>query len=181
MGSTAYIEQHLAHRPVDPKLGPLDYFAEWPGTFPIEKKPGYDDLKAYFNLDNGVGKIRGIYAENNVGAIALLKKWLAPFDSMGASTVAASKTGGTDHEYMQAVGLPGFQFIQDPLDYGGVTHHSSVDTLDHAPPDDVRQAATILAAMLWQAANDDKVLPRPPLPTAPSKSNPFKVEDPDKE
>src|SRR4029079_19320001 len=104
MGSTAYIEQHLAHRPVDPKLGPLDYFAEWPGTFPIEKKPGYDDLKAYFNLDNGVGKIRGIYAENNVGAIALLKKWLAAFDSMGASTVAASKTGGTDHEYMQAVG-----------------------------------------------------------------------------
>jgi hypothetical protein len=95
--------------------------------------------------------------------------------------VVASKTGGTDHEYMQAVGLPGFQFIQDPLDYGTVTHHSSVDTLDHAPPDDVRQAATILAAMLWQAANDDEVLPRPPLPTAPSKSNPFKVEDPDKE
>jgi hypothetical protein len=181
MGSTAYIEQHLAHRPVDPKLGPLDYFAEWPGTFPIEKKPGYDELKAYFNLDNGAGKIRGIYAENNVGAVPLLKKWLAPFDSMGAGTVVASKTGGTDHEYMQAIGLPGFQFIQDPLDYGTVTHHSSVDTLDHAPPDDVRQAATILAAMLWQAANDDKVLPRPPLPTAPSKSNPFKVEDPDKE
>jgi hypothetical protein len=181
MGSTAYIEQHLAHRPVDPKLGPLDYFAEWPATFPIEKKPGYDDLKAYFNLDNGAGKIRGIYAENNVGATSLLKKWLAPFDSMGAEKVVASKTGGTDHEYMQAIGLPGFQFIQDPLDYGTVTHHSSVDTLDHAPPDDVRQAATILAAMLWQAANDDKVLPRPPLPTAPSKSNPFKVEDPDKE
>ncbi|HEX2803176.1 MAG TPA: M20/M25/M40 family metallo-hydrolase [Sphingomicrobium sp.] len=180
MGSTAYIEQHLAHRPVDPGLGPLDYFAEWPGAFPIEKKPGYDQLKAYFNLDNGAGKIRGIYAENNIAAIPLLKKWLSPFDSMGASAVVTSKTGGTDHEYMQAVGLPGFQFIQDPLDYGGVTHHSSVDTLDHAPPDDVRQAATILAAMLWQAANSDEVLPRPPLPTAPSKSDPFKVEDPDK-
>jgi hypothetical protein len=180
MGSTAYIEQHMAHRPVDPSLGPLDYFAEWPGAFPIQKKPGYDQLKAYFNLDNGAGKIRGIYAENNVGAIPLLRKWLSPFDSMGADTVVASKTGGTDHEYMQAVGLPGFQFIQDPLDYGGVTHHSNADALDHAPPDDVRQAATVLAAMLWQAANDDEVLPRPPLPTAPSKSNPFKVEDPDK-
>jgi hypothetical protein len=181
MGSTAYIEQHLAHRPVDPALGPLDNFAQWPGAFPIEKKPGYDELKAYFNLDNGAGKIRGIYAENNVGAIPLLEKWLAPFASMGAGTVVASRTGGTDHQYMQTVGLPGFQFIQDPLDYSRVTHHTSADTVDHIPPDDIRQAATIMAAMLWQAANADAVLPRPPLPTEPSKSNPFKVEDPDKE
>ncbi|HTM94740.1 MAG TPA: M20/M25/M40 family metallo-hydrolase [Croceibacterium sp.] len=181
MGSTAYIEQHLAHRPVDPKLGPLDYFAEWPGTFPIEKKPGYDELKAYFNLDNGAGKIRGIYAENNVGAIPTLQKWLAPFATMGAGTVVASRTGGTDHEYMQTIGLPGFQFIQDPLDYGRLTHHSNVDTLDHVPPDDIRQAATIMAAMLWQAANAEAVLPRPPLPTEPAKSDPFKIKDPDKE
>ena len=95
--------------------------------------------------------------------------------------MVASRTGGTDHEYMQAVGLPGFQFIQDPLDYGSRVHHSNIDTLDHAPPDDVRQSATVLAAMLWQAANSSEVLPRPPLPTSPSKSNPFKVEDPDKE
>jgi Zn-dependent M28 family amino/carboxypeptidase len=180
MGSTAYIEQHLAHRPVAPNLSPLDNFAQWPGAFPIEKKPGYDELKAYFNLDNGAGKIRGIYAENNVGAIPLLEKWLAPFASMGAGTVVASRTGGTDHQYMQTVGLPGFQFIQDPLDYSRVTHHTSADTVDHIPPDDIRQAATIMAAMLWQAANADAVLPRPPLPTEPSKSNPFKIEDPDK-
>jgi hypothetical protein len=181
LGSIAYIEKHLATRPVDANAVGLDRFAQWTAAFPIAKGPEYDQLKAYFNLDNGAGKIRGIYAENNIAAEPLLKKWLAPFDSMGAGTVVASRTTGTDHEYMQAVGLPGFQFIQDPLDYGTRVHHSSIDTLDHAPPDDVRQAATILAAMLWQAANDDEVLPRPPLPTAPSTSNPFKIEDPDEE
>jgi hypothetical protein len=181
LGSIAYIEKHLATRGADPKLYGLEKMAKWTTTFPIAKGPEYDQLKAYFNLDNGAGKIRGIYAENNVAAEPLLKKWIGPFADMGAGAVVASRTGGTDHEYMQAVGLPGFEFIQDPLDYSTRVHHSSIDTLDHAPPDDVRQAATILAAMLWQAANDDKVLPRPPLPTAPSKSNPFKVEDPDKE
>jgi hypothetical protein len=181
LGSIAYIEKRLATRPMDKDLSGLDRFAQWTTRFPIAKGPEYDQLKAYFNLDNGAGKIRGIYAENNVAAEPLLKKWLAPFASMGAGTVVASRTTGTDHEYMQAVGLPGFQFIQDPLDYGTRVHHSSIDTLDHAPPDDVRQAATVLAAMLWQAANDDEVLPRPPLPTQPSKSNPFKVQDPDKE
>jgi hypothetical protein len=181
LGSIAYIEKHLATRGADPKLYGLEKMAKWTTTFPIAKGPEYDQLKAYFNLDNGAGKIRGIYAENNVAAEPLLKKWIGPFADMGAGAVVASRTGGTDHEYMQAVGLPGFEFIQDPLDYSTRVHHSSIDTLDHAPPDDVRQAATILAAMLWQAANDDKVLPRPPLPTAPSKSNPFKVEDPDKQ
>lgn len=180
MGSTAYIDQHLASRPLPAGLSPLEYFAQWPGTYPITRKPGYDELKAYFNLDNGAGRIRGIYAENNVGAVPLLRKWLAPFASMGATAVVMDRTGGTDHQYMQTIGLPGFQFVQDPLDYGTRTHHSSVDTLDHAIPDDVRQSATILAAMLWQAANSDEVLPRPPLPTEPSKSNPFKVQDPDK-
>lgn len=181
MGSTAYIEQHLAHRPVDPALGPLDHFAQWPGAFPIEKKPGYDELKAYFNLDNGAGRIRGIYAENNVGAIPTLRKWLAPFAAMGASTVATKRTRGTDHEYMQTIGVPGFQFIQDPLSYSRLTHHSDIDTLDYVPADDIRQASTIMAAMLWQAANSDTELPRPPLPTEPTKSDPFKVEDPDKQ
>jgi hypothetical protein len=181
LGSIAYIEKHLATRGADPKLYGLEKMAKWTTTFPIAKGPEYDQLKAYFNLDNGAGKIRGIYAENNVAAEPLLKKWIGPFADMGAGAVVASRTGGTDHEYMQAVGLPGFEFIQDPLDYSTRVHHSSNDTHDHAPPADVRQAATILAAMLWQAANDDKVLPRPPLPTAPSKSNPFKVEDPDKQ
>jgi len=180
MGSTAYVEKYLAERPLDPSLDSMQHFARWTGAFPIHKKPGYDDLKAYFNLDNGAGRIRGIYAENNIGAVPLLSKWLSPFASMDATTVAMKRTGGTDHELMQSIGLPGFQFIQDPLDYGSRTHHSNIDTLDHAPVDDVRVNATILAAMLWQAANSDEELPRPPLPTAPSKSDPFAVEDPDK-
>lgn len=181
LGSIAYIEKHLATRPVDTSLYGAARFAEWATKFPITKGPDYDQLKAYFNLDNGAGKIRGVYAEDNVAAAPMLRKWLAPFASLGAGTVVMRRTGGTDHEYMQAVGLPAFEFIQDPLDYGSRVHHSSIDTLDHAPPDDVRQAATVLAAMLWQAANSDAVLARPPLPTQPSKSNPFKVEDPNKE
>ena len=181
LGSIAYIEKHLATRPTDKSLYGLDRLAKWATRFPINRGPEYDQLKAYFNLDNGAGKIRGIYAEDNIAAQPLLEKWLKPFASMGAGTVVASRTDGTDHQYMQAVGLPGFQFIQDPLDYDTRVHHSSIDTLDHAPPDDVRQAATILAAMLWQAANDDETLPRPPPPTQPSKANPFKVEDPDKQ
>ena len=132
LGSIAYVEKHLATRPVDRNAYGLDRFAQWTTQFPITKGPEYDQLKAYFNLDNGAGKIRGIYAENNIAAEPLLRKWLAPFDSMGAGTVVASRTGGTDHEYMQAVGLPGFQFIQDPMDYGSRVHHSNIDTLDHS-------------------------------------------------
>lgn len=179
LGSLAYIESHLATRPVDQSLSGLARYFSWRESYPITPKPGYRELKAYFNLDNGGGKIRGIYAEDNISAMPILKRWIAPFSSMGANSVVTGRTGGTDHVFMQAIGLPGFQFIQDPLDYSSVTHHSSADTLDHMRPDDLRQAATIMAAMLWQAANSDVELPRPPLPTEPSKSDPFKVTDPD--
>lgn len=178
LGSKAYIEQHLATRPVDPKLKGVDSYAAWRNAYPITTKPGYADLKAYFNMDNGSGKFRGIYAEGNVGAAALLRDWLAPFNSMGADKVVMSKTGGTDHVYLQAIGLPGYQFIQDPLDYDTRVHHSSLDTLDHMRPDDMRQASVILAGMLLQAATSDKELPRSPLPTKPDATDPFKVQDP---
>lgn len=179
LGSRAYIEQHLASRPVDPKLTGLAAYAAWSQAWPITPKPGHGDLKAYFNLDNGSGKIRGIYAENNLAAQPMLKKWLAPFAAMGADKVVTSKTGGTDHVYLQQIGLPGYQFIQDPLDYSTRVHHSSLDTVDHLRGDDLRQAATIMAAMLLQAANSDRDLPRPPLPSKPAPSDPFKVVDPD--
>ncbi|MGH6786374.1 MAG: M20/M25/M40 family metallo-hydrolase, partial [Novosphingobium sp.] len=97
----------------------------------------------------------------------------------GAGKVVAAKTGGTDHVFLQAIGLPGYQFIQDPLDYSTRTHHSSIDTLDHARGDDLRQAATVMAGMLLQAAMSEKELPRSPLPTQPSATDPFKVADPD--
>jgi len=124
--------------------------------------------------------VRGIYAENNVAAAPTLRKWLAPFGSLGAEAVVMSKTDGTDHVFMQSVGLPAYQFIQDPLDYGSRVHHSNLDTVDHLRGDDLRQAATVLAGMLLQAANSAQELPRPPLPTLPRPTDPFKVPDPDK-
>jgi len=179
LGSRAYIERYLATRPVDPKLTGIAAYSAWSQAWPIKPKPGYAELKAYFNLDNGGGKVRGIYAENNIAAESMLKKWLSPFDGMGASRVVTSKTGGTDHVYLQAIGLPGYQFIQDPLDYDSRVHHSNLDTLDHLRGDDLRQAATIMAAMLLQAADSDKDLPRMPLPAKPVPTDPFKVRDPD--
>ncbi|WP_296677094.1 M20/M25/M40 family metallo-hydrolase [Novosphingobium sp.] len=179
LGSRAYIEQHLATRPVDSKLTGIAAYSAWANAWPITPKAGYGDLKAYFNLDNGGGKIRGVYAENNIAAEPMLKKWLSPFDGLGASRVVTSKTGGTDHVFMQAIGLPGYQFIQDPLDYDSRVHHSNLDTVDHLRGDDLRQAATIMAAMLLQAANSDKDLPRQPLPAKPVPTDPFKVADPD--
>jgi hypothetical protein len=97
---------------------------------------------------------------------------------MGAGTVVAGPTTGTDHESFQAVAVPGFQFIQDPLDYESRVHHSNIDTLDHMKGDDLRQAATIMAGMLLEAANSDQELPRAPLPTQPTASDPFKYDYP---
>lgn len=178
LGSRAYIEQHLATRPVDPALKGIDSYVAWRNAFPITPKPEYGQLKAYFNMDNGSGRFRGIYSEGNLGAEKLLKEWLSPFNMLGADKLVVSKTGGTDHVFMQAIGLPGYQFIQDPLDYDTRVHHSSLDTVDHMRADDMRQAAVIMAGMLWQAANSDKELPRAVLPTQPAPTDPFKVRDP---
>ena len=180
-GSANYIERHFASRPAnpDPVKARLSYDFKL-GQYPIEKKADYNLLAAYFNMDNGGGKFRGIHAEGNFAAVPILQEWLSPFASMGASTVVASPTGGTDHEFMQAIGLPAFQFIQDPLEYGTTVHHSSVDTFDHLRPADLRQASVILASLLWEAANADKPLPAKPLPTKPKMTDPFRYEDPDK-
>lgn len=178
LGSRAYIEQHLATRPVDPALKGIDSYVAWRNAFPITPKPEYSQLKAYFNMDNGSGRFRGIYSEGNLGAEKLLKEWLSPFNMLGADKLVVSKTGGTDHVFMQAIGLPGYQFIQDPLDYDSRVHHSNLDTVDHMRADDMRQAAVIMAGMLWQAANSDKELPRAVLPAQPAPTDPFKVRDP---
>ncbi|MGZ3375932.1 MAG: M20/M25/M40 family metallo-hydrolase [Phenylobacterium sp.] len=178
LGSYAYVDQLLAHRPpVDPKyasLGP--FFAS--DAWPITPLPGFNDLQGYFNLDNGSGKIRGIYAEGNFAAAPILKEWLAPFASLGATTVVAEPTGSTDHVGLVKLGLPAFQFIQDPLDYGSVTHHTNLDTFDHVRVDDLRQAAVIMATLLLDAADSDKPLPRNVLPTQPKVTDPLKYSDP---
>ncbi|QCB37459.1 M20/M25/M40 family metallo-hydrolase [Sphingobium sp. PAMC28499] len=179
-GSMAYVDEYLATRAPGPKeeQGREEMYFRYKTRFPITPKPGYADLKAYFNIDNGSGKLRGLYAERNVAAVSLLREWLSPFASMGAGNVVSQPTGGTDHEYMQAIGVPGYQFIQDPLDYESRVHHSGIDTFDHLKAEDMRQGAVVLAGMLLQAANSDKTLPRMPLPTQPAVSDPFKYEDP---
>jgi len=178
-GSANYVQQHLASRPGAIGPGGVLLWDNLIRNYPVTPGAGYGALKAYFNLDNGSGKIRGIYAEGNAAAVPILREWLSPFDDMGASTVVAGPTTGTDHEPFQAVAIPGFQFIQDPLDYGSRVHHSSIDTVDHLKADDLRQAAVIMASMLLSAANSDKELPRPPLPTQPTPTDPFKYELPE--
>ena len=94
----------------------------------------------------------------------LFDQWLAPFRDLGVTTISVRNTGGTDHLSYAAVGLPGFQFIQDPLDYPTITHHSSMDTYDHAIPEDLMQASAVIAALVYDAANRKEMLPRRELP-----------------
>jgi hypothetical protein len=181
LGSRAYIEKYLATRPPAPSNAGQSWAEQnerWPMRFPIQPQPGYKDLVVYFNIDNGSGKIRGIHAEGNVAATALLRDWLQPFASLGAGAVVASPTGGTDHEWMQAIGVPAYQFIQDPLDYGSRVHHSGLDTFDHLKADDLRQASVVLAGLLLESANSARTLPRMALPTTPTPTTPFKYDDP---
>jgi carboxypeptidase Q len=128
-----------------------------------ERKPEHATLAAYFNLDNGAGRIRGINLQGNEAARPIFEEWLRPFAYLGATTVTTLNSGGTDHVLFNAVGLPGFQFIQDPLNYGSRTHHSSLDVYEEAPPDDLKQASVILASFVYHAAMRDDMLPRPKL------------------
>ena len=175
LGSMAYVERYLAARPpvTEADKAGLSPYYTWNTRWPITPKPGSKDLVAYFNIDNGSGKLRGIYAEGNPAVVPIFRQWLEPFSSMGATTVAARRTGGTDHVFMQTVGIPAFQFIQDPLDYGSRIHHSSIDSYDHLKMPDLKQAAVILASFLWMSAEREQPLPRMPVPTQPDVSNPF--------
>jgi Zn-dependent M28 family amino/carboxypeptidase len=121
-------------------------------------------LSGYFNLDNGTGKIRGVYLQGNDAMRPVFEQWLAPFRDLGVSTITIRNTGGTDHLSFDAVGLPGFQFIQDPLDYEHITHHTSMDTYDHAQGADLMQAVAVIASVVYDAANRPEMLPRKPLP-----------------
>jgi hypothetical protein len=135
---------------------------------PITMKllPEHALLSGYFNLDNGSGKIRGVYLQGNDMMRPVFQGWLAPFADMGATTISIRNTGGTDHQSFDAVGLPGFQFIQEPLDYYSRTHHSDLDVYDHIVPEDLMQAAAVLATVVYHAANREERLPRKPLPKA---------------
>ncbi len=127
-------------------------------------KPDYEKFSVYFNLDNGTGKIRGVYLQGNEAVRPLFREWLMPFREMGATTLSISNTGGTDHLAFDAIGLPGFQFIQDEIEYDTRTHHSNQDVFDRIQADDMKQAATIMAAFVYKAATRDEKLPRKPRP-----------------
>jgi len=181
LGSAAFVESHLAHRPLptDPAEAdlPPSFLTD---SYPVQALPGFAELAGYFNIDNGSGKIRGIYTEGNFAVVSTFREWLFPFSSLGASMVVAEPTGGTDHVFLSRLGLPAFQFIQDPLDYETRVHHTDLDTFDHLRPQDLRQASVVLATVLLAAANTDKPLPRKTLPTQPAVTDPFEYPDPAK-
>ena len=146
LGSRAYVKSHLAD-PADMKI-----------------KPEHGKVTAYFNVDNGSGKIRGIYTQGNEMVRKMFSQWLEPFVDLGVSTVTSRNTGGTDHQSFDAVGIPGFQFIQDPLDYSTRTHHSNMDTIDRVQKGDMMQMAAIVASFAYHAAMREAQVPRKPLP-----------------
>src|SRR5579875_325738 len=146
LGSKAYVKEHFGD----------------PATMKLRE--AHAKLSGYFNLDNGSGKIRGVYLQGNDAMRPIFEQWLSPFRDEGVTTISIRNTGGTDHLSFDDVGLPGFQFIQDPLDYETVTHHSDMDTVDHVQAADLMQAAAIIASVVYDAANRPEMLPRKALP-----------------
>jgi Zn-dependent M28 family amino/carboxypeptidase len=138
--------------------------AQRPPAQTLVRKADYEKFSAYFNLDNGTGKIRGVYMQGNEGVRSLFRQWLAPFKDMGANTLTIANTGGTDHLAFDAIGLPGFQFIQDEIEYDTRTHHSNQDVFDRIQADDMKQASIIMAAFVYNTAMRDEKLPRKPAP-----------------
>lgn len=148
IGSGVYVRQHFGY--VD-SVG--QHFT-----------PDWGKVAGYFNVDNGTGAIRGVYAEHNDAVVPIFKQWLEPFTDLGASTVTLAPTTGTDHQSYDRIGLPGFQFIQDEIDYGPRTHHTNMDLYERLVPRDMMQNAVIVAAFVYNAANRDDKLPRKPAP-----------------
>ncbi|MGY1457884.1 M20/M25/M40 family metallo-hydrolase [Luteimonas sp. A534] len=161
IGSQDYVSRHFAAypEPTDPTQKALPGSLREP-TGPLQKQRDYDRFSAYFNMDNGSGRFRGIYAQENLAAVPIFEAWLAPFHDVGATTVATRNTGSTDHIAFDRVGLPGFQFIQDRLDYFTNVHHTHLDTWDHIEPEDLKQAAAIVATFAYHAAMREERMPR---------------------
>ena len=171
-GSEAYVMQHFASRPIPTDPTERENFSLRRSTAPLTRKPDYGKLSAYFNLDNGTGKIRGIYAQENAAVVPIFQKWLEPLKDLGATTVTMRNTRGTDHESFDAVGLPGFQFIQDEVEYETRTHHTNQDVYERLQRDDLMQASVVMAAFVWQAAMRDERIPRKPMPKEETRSVP---------
>jgi hypothetical protein len=147
LGSRAYVKAHFG----DPET--------------MKLLPEHAKLDAYYNIDNGTGKIRGVYLQGNEAVTPIFAKWMEPFHGLGMTTLTMRNTGGTDHLAFNAVGLPGFQFIQDPLDYDSRTHHSNMDVYERIQEPDMKQIAVIVASFVYMTANRPEMLPRKPLPS----------------
>ncbi len=173
LGSQWYVANHFGTRPpsTDPerKGDPTIIRRE---TGPITVKPEQSKVSVYFNVDNGTGKLRGVYLQENAAAQPIFEAWMKPFQDLGMDTLTMRNTGGTDHLSFDAVGIPGFQFIQDPIEYDTRTHHSNMDVYDRLQPEDLKQAAVIVASFVYLAAQRDQMFPRkpiePPLPPLPA-------------
>jgi hypothetical protein len=168
LGSQAYVKAHFGVLEGGPQFGGGGGLGGGGNANATPAKlttmPEYEKFSGYFNLDNGTGKIRGIYLQGNRAVRELFASWLMPFRDMGASTITISNTGGTDHQSFDRIGLPGFQFIQDEIEYDTRTHHSNQDVFDRIQADDMKQAATIMAAFVYNTAMRDEKLPRKPAP-----------------
>jgi Zn-dependent M28 family amino/carboxypeptidase len=162
-GSRAYVAEHFASRPepTDPKEKALPAFLRRNGT--LQFKPEHAKLAAYFNIDNGAGKLRGIYTQDNAAVRPVFESWIEPLKDLGLTTVTMRTTGGTDHLSFDGAGLPGFQFIQDPLDYFSHVHHSNMDVYERVQREDLVQQAVVMAWFVYNAAMREQMLPRMPL------------------
>ena len=179
-GSTGYVGNHFAsfHYSTAKEQEQVPQFLQ-AMTAPPTLKPEAAKLDAYYNLDNGTGKLLGIYAEGNSGIAAIFTQWMKPLADLGMTTVSERNTGSTDHVAFQLAGLPGFQFIQDPRDYESRTHHTNLDTYDHLSEPDLKQAAVIEAIFLYNTAMRDEMLPRPSLPMGLAPDKPLEGLYPD--
>jgi hypothetical protein len=164
LGSQGYVEQHFGSRPPmeDPNMKGMPTLLRREAG-PVTVKPDQAKVSAYFNVDNGTGKIRGVYLQENEAAAPIFESWMKPFNDLGMTTLTMRNTGGTDHLSFDAVGIPGFQFIQDPIEYETRTHHSNMDVYDRLQPDDLKQMAVIVASFVYQTAMRDQMMPRKPI------------------
>jgi hypothetical protein len=167
LGSQGYVQNHFGSRPPmdDPLMkGMPTLLRREAGEVTV--KPEQAKISAYFNVDNGTGKIRGVYLQENEAVTPIFDAWMKPFKDLGMTTLTMRNTGGTDHLSFDAVGIPGFQFIQDPIEYETRTHHSNMDVYDRLQPDDLKQMAVIVAGFVYDAAMRDQMLPRKPIEKA---------------
>jgi Zn-dependent M28 family amino/carboxypeptidase len=164
-GSKGYVTQHFGSVQLSTAPDQLElpeFMRRTAG--PLDVKPEHKLISAYFNVDNGTGRIHGVYLQGNAAIGPIFAQWMAPLKDLGVTTLTMRNTGGTDHLSFDAVGIPGFQFIQDMLDYETRTHHSNEDVIERLQPADLKQIATVEAIFLWDAAQREQMLPRKPLP-----------------